>query len=349
MYEQQPFPSTSEQSNTPTWATDGANRMGLPAQPLPYAPPSMQSPPVQPKSNTWLKMLLIVLSIVLVLGAAGGGITAYLLTRPQPVMTVTSTYQVGSTPAGSANTSLHVSAHSFSGSSTITFLLGGLSVANNQHVSSDADGNVKADLMIMSDWPMDTHTLTAKDASGYATKVGVPVAIVPQGQAHTPGPNGAPPDDMSFTLNAHVQYQDAGTGKQLGSDTEPLTVTGKPDPSGGTVCKASDDGLSHTYIGNVGNGITYRATLVSTCRGTYKGGKLTYTETATSDKAVYSDGVSCVAHTPYVLEHLEGTFTNQNTISGTFSSDSVTIDCNGSSGPHQFTYNAQKGSWTAQL
>jgi len=349
MYEQQPFPSTIEQSNTPTWATDEANSMGLPVQAKSSAPPSMQTSPVSSKSNTWLKVLLIGLSIVLVLGAAGGGITAYMLTRPQPVMTVNSTYQVGTTPAGSTNTSLHVSAHSFSGSSTITFLLGSLPVANNQHVSSDANGNVKADLIITSDWPMGTHTLTAKDASGYATKAGVTVAIVPQGQAHTPGPDGAPPDDMSFTLNAHVQYQDAGTGEQLGSDTETLTVTGKPDPSGGSVCKAADDGLSHTYIGSVGNGITYRMTLVSTCSGTYKGGKLTYTETATSQKEVYSDGTTCQEHTPYVLEHLEGTFTSQNTISGTLSSDSVTTDCNGSSGPHQFNYNAEKGSWTAQL
>jgi len=191
--------------------------------------------------------------------------------------------------------------------------------------------------------------LTAKDASDYATKVGVPVAIVPQGQAHTPGPNGAPSDDMSFTLNARVQAQDAGTGKQLGSDTETLIVTEKPDPSGGTVCQSADDGQSHTYLGNVGNGITYRETAVLTCSGTYKGGKLTYTETATSQKEAYSDGTSCQEHTPYVTEHLEGTFTSQNTISGTLSSDSVTTDCSGGSGTHQFNFNAQKGSWTAQL
>jgi len=351
--QQQPVPPTFtpafEQSNTPTWATDRANGIGMSMQPLPYVPPSMQSPPVQSKSNNRLKVLLIVLSIVLVLGAGGGGIAAYMLTRPQPVMTVTSTYQVGSTPAGSTGTVLHVSAHSFSGSSTITFLLESLPVASNQHVSSDADGNVRADLMITTTWAVGNHMLTAKDASDYATKVGVPVAIVPQGQAHTPGPNGAPPDDMSFTLNARVQAQDAGTGKQLGSDTETLIVTEKPDPSGGTVCQSADDGQSHTYLGNVGNGITYRETAVLTCSGTYKGGKLTYTETATSQKEAYSDGTSCQEHTPYVIEHLEGTFTSQNTISGTLSSDSVTTDCSGGSGTHQFNFNAQKGSWTAQL
>ena len=302
---------------------------------------------MQPKSSNRLKVLLIVLSIVLVLGAGGGGIAAYMLTRPQPVMSVTSTYQVGSTPAGSTSTVVHVSAHSFSGSSTITFLLDNLPVASTQHVSSDADGNVRADLTITSDWTVGKHTLTAKDASNYATKVGVPVVIVPQGQAHTPGPNGAPPDDMSFTLNANVHLQDAGTGKQLGSGTETLIVTGKPDPSGGTVCQSLDDGQPHIYIGNAGNGITYSETYVLLCSGTYKGGKLSYTETATSDKVDYSDGISCVPHTPFVFEHLEGTFTSQNTISGTLSSDSVTIDCNRSIGTHQF--NAQKGSWTAQL
>jgi len=341
------FTPAFEQSNTPTWATDRANGIGMSMQPLPYAPPSMQSPPMQSKSNNRLKVLLIVLSIVLVLGAGGGGIAAYMLTRPQPVMSVTSTYQVGSTPAGSTGTVVHVSARSFSGTSAITFLLDNLPVASTQHVSSDADGNVRADLTITSDWTVGKHTLTAKDASNYAPKAGVPVVIVPQGQAHTPGPNGAPPDDMSFTLNARVQAQDAGTGKQLGSDTETLIVTGKPDPSGGTVCQSADDGQPHTYIGNAENGITYRETSVLTCSGTYRGGKLTYTETVTSDKVDFSNGISCVAHTHYVSEHLEGTFTSQNTISGTLSSDSITADCNRGIGT-QLT-NASKGSWTAQL
>jgi hypothetical protein len=334
-------------SNTPPWATDRANSIGIPMQPQPYAPPPMQSPPMQPKSSNRLKVLLIVLSIVLVLGAGGGGIVAYMLTRPQPVMSVTSTYQVGSTPAGSTGTILHVSARSFSGSSAITFLLDNTPVASGQNVSSDPNGNVKAELTITTAWVVGNHTLTAKDASGYTTKVGMPVAIVPQGQAHTPGPNGAPPNDISFTLNANLQVQDAGTGKQFGSTTETLTVTGKPDPSGGTVCQSIDDGQPHTYNGNTGNGITYRETYVWSCSGTYKGGKLSYIETATSDKVGFSNGLSCVAHTPYVFEHLEGTFTSQNTISGTLSSDSITADCNRGIGT-QLT-NASKGSWTAQL
>jgi hypothetical protein len=334
-------------SNTPPWAMDRANGIGMPVQPLPYAPPPMQSPPVQPKSSKRLKVLLIVLSVVLVLGAGGGGIAAYLLTRPQPVLTVTSAYQVGSTPAGATGTVLHVSAHSFSGSSAITFLLDNAPVANNQNVSSDANGTVRVDLVITTTWAVGNHLLTAKDASGYATKAGVPVAIVPQGQAHTPGPNGAPPDDMSFTLSASLHVQDAGTGKQLGTYSEILSVTGKPDPSGGTVCQYTDHGQQYTYLGNSGNGITYHETFTFSCSGTYKGGKLSYIETATSDKVYYPNGQYCVGRTPYVYEDLEGTFTSQNTINGTLSSDSVTWDCSGSSGT-QFT-NASKGSWTAYL
>jgi hypothetical protein len=214
-------------------------------------------------------------------------------------------------------------------------------------VSSDTDGNVRADLNITTAWAVGNHMLTAKDASGYATKAGVSVVIVPQGQAHTPGPNGAPPDDKSFILYAHVQVHDAGTGKQAGSTTETLTVTGKPDPSGGTVCQAIDDGQPHTYLGNAGNGITYRETYVLSCSGTYKGGKLSYIETATSDKADLSDGVTCVAHTPYVFQDLEGTFTSQSTINGTISSDSVIGNCNRGIGSLQI--NARKGSWTAEL
>ncbi len=337
-----PFPPSFQQPNMPPWAMERASGYAIPVQQQPYTPL-----PVNPKSKNRLKVLLIVLSVLLVLGAGGGGIAAYMLTRPQPVMTVTSTYRIASIPAGSTGTVLHISARSFSGSSAITFLLDNAPVVSGQQVSSDANGNVRADLTITTAWAVGNHTLTAKDASGYTTKVGMPIAIVPQGQAHTPGPHGAPPDDMSFTLNASLQAQDAGTGQQLGSTTETLTVTGKPDPSGGTVCQSTDDGQIHTYNGSTSNGITYRETYVLSCSGTYKGGKLSYIETATSDKVVFSNGVSCVARTPYVYEHLEGTFTSQNTLSGTFTSDSITVDCDQNIGTHQT--NARKGSWTAQM
>jgi hypothetical protein len=344
-----PFPPASQWPYTPPPAMNASTGYSIPAQqppPVPF-PPAYTPPPVQPKSRNRLKVLLIVLSAILILGAGAGAAAAYMLTRPQPVMSITSSFKVGSIPAGSTGTVLHVSARSFSGSSAITFLLDNAPVASGQNVSSDASGNVRADLTITTSWAVGNHTLTARDAGGYATKAGVTVAIVPQGQAHTPGPNGAPPDAMSFTLNANVQYQDAGTGKQLGSSTETLMITGKPDPSGGTVCRSIDDGQTHTDNGTTSNGATYQETYVSSCSGTYKGGKLTYIETVTTDKVVYSNGVSCMAGTPYVAEHLEGTFTSQNAISGTLTADSITWNCNQGVGTQQT--NASKGSWTAQM
>ncbi len=209
------FPPVIEQSNIPTWAMDSANGIGISAQPLPYTSPSMQSPPMQPKASNRFEVLFICLSIILILGVGGSAITAYMLTRPKPVMTVTSDYRVGSTHAGATGSVLHISAYSFTGSSAITFLLDIVPITSNQLVSSDANGIVRTALMITTAWAVGKHTLTAKDASGYMTKAGVPVVIVPQGQAHTPGPNGAPPDDMSFTLSASVHVQDAGTGRPL--------------------------------------------------------------------------------------------------------------------------------------
>jgi hypothetical protein len=340
------YPSTFVQSKMPSWATDQANGMFMPVQPMPSVPPSLQTPPVPSKSNTWLKVLLISLSIILVLGAVGGSITAYMLTRPKPVMTVTSKYHVGSMPAGSTGTTFHINASNFSGTATITFLLDNLPVTSNQHITSDANGNVKADLMITSVWAMGNHTLTAKDASGYTTKIGSIVAIVPQGQAHTPGPNGAPSDDTSFSLAVTVRFQDAGTGKQIDPFSETLVITGKPDASGGTVCQSYDDGKPNTLSGNTGNGVPYHLTAVFSCSGTYKGGQIDYTETATSLKITSSNGASCVAHTPFVYQHLVGSFTNQNTINGTASGESATFDCSLGISTQS---NARKGSWTGQL
>jgi len=152
---------------------------------------------------------------------------------------------------------------------------------------------------------------------------------------------------MSFTLAVNEQVQDAGTGQQMWSGTVTLQVAGKPGASGGTVCQAADNGQPQTYTGSSNNGLTYRETVISSCSGTYKGGKVSYIETATTDKIDYSNGVSCVEHMPYVFEHLEGTFTSQNSTSGTLSTDSITMDCNHGIGSLQF--NAGKGSWTAQL
>lgn len=335
-----PFTPIPQQASTPPWMRGEVPNYRPPVLQQPVTPP-----PVQQKPSNPLKILLIVLAVIVVL-SAGGGITAYLLTRPQPVISITSDYKVGSIPAGSTGTVLHVIGHKFSGTSAITFLLDGTPVAGNQTVQSDADGNVRTDLTITSSWAVGNDTLTAKDAGGYTTKAGMTVVIVPQGQAHTPGPHGAPPDDMSFTLGVNVQVQDAVTGQQSGTYTETLLITGQPDPAGGTVCQSVDDGQPHILTGTASGGLTYRETIIWTCSGTYKGGKLSYTETATSDRIAYSNGVTCVARTPWIDQQLEGTFSSQNTISGTIISESATVDC---SGLGLRVVNARKGSWTGQM
>ena len=305
---------------------------------VPVPPP----PPMPRKSGNRLKVLLVVLAAILVLATA---VVAWPHLGPQPVISVTSKYHVGSIPADSATgIGFHVNGQKFSAHSAITFLLDGTPIPGNTTVQSDANGKVSADLTITDAWTMGSHTLTARDASNHTTQSGVAVVIVPPGQAHTPGPNGAPPDDMKFTLNITIRGTDTATGT-ASTETHTLIVTGQPDPAGGTVCQSRDDGQAHVLTG-ADNGVPYRETLVWLCSGTYKGGKLTYTETATGDRADYSNGLSCVANTPYVSEHLEGTFSNQNTISGTYRADAVTGVCNiVPAGP----YGPFTGSWTVQI
>jgi len=319
---------------------------GAPAYAAPAPQPSSTLPPTQRKPSSGMRILLIVLVIILVLGVGSAGIATYLFTRPQPVIRVTSDYHVGSTPAGSTGTVFHVSGHTFAGASVITFLLDGLSVPGNSRVASDADGKVKVDLTVTNAWAVGSHILTAKDADGNVTKGAMSVLVVPQGQAHTPGPHGAPADDMSFTLNVNSQYQDVATGKQY-TYAETLVISGRPDPAGGIVCQTFDDGQPQTYSGDAGNGITYTETITFTCSGAYKGGKLSYIETATSDKIDYSNGISCVGHTPYVYWHLEGAFNAPNSMSGTLSADGFTADCTKGLGTRYF--DAYQGTWTGQL
>ncbi|HET8840016.1 MAG TPA: hypothetical protein VFN35_01055, partial [Ktedonobacteraceae bacterium] len=178
------------------------------------------------------------------------------------------------------------------------------------------------------------HTLTAKDASGYKTAAGKAITVVTPGQSHTPGPNGAPSDDASGTVVASITTSD-------GADTVTLNITGKAD--GGTVCRDLDDGQPHQSTGT-SSGLTYVETVIATCEGTYKGGKLTYTETVSSDKVELEGGYVCQATKPYILRHLEGTFTDKATVNGTFSSDAVTITCNKGLGSNNTA--AGNGTWT---
>lgn len=202
------------------------------------------------------------------------------------------------------------------------------------------------DLTVADSWKVGTHNLTAKDSGGFSTQNGVILAFVPQGEAHTPGPYGAPPDDTSFVLDANVRYQSTGTTRQSGSYKDLLIVTGHADPAGGTVCQAIDNGQPQIQDGDAGNGYTFHRTFVWSCKGSYKGGKLTYIETTVGDKNVFSNGVTCKDKTPFVTQELDGTFTSSNTIRGIMKGDRTNFTCdqgvgNGNDGPY-------KGTWTGQ-
>jgi len=309
-------------------------REDLPREPL--------RPPEPQKMSNQLKILLIAAAALIVLGVAGGAILIYQLTQPQPFINVNSLYQDHMTYAGSTGTDFRVSGHGFSRSSSITFLLDNIVVPGNPAAQSDNNGNVTATLNVTSDWTLGDHMLTAKDASGYTTKVGVALKIVPQGQAHTPGPNGAPPDDQTFKINA-TYSPDGDVSHQI-----ELDITGGPDPNGGSVCAPGADGSQLTSNGqdNIG---TYKDTYTLTCSGTYKGGKLSFSETVTSDTYNYDNGVNCTEHAPYVLIHLEGTFSNTTSISGSYNSESSNYDCTKGNQSAPLNVPAGRGSWTGQV
>lgn len=318
-----------------------------------FGPPPLvmipgQTPP-QKRSNG-LRIAVIILVVLVVLGG-GGGALAYFLTRPKPVITVTSqfpqnctsTNPTGGTPAGATGTKFHVTGQKFSGSSAITFLLDGQPAPGAQAVESDANGNVTADLTVTANWQTGNHTITARDASDYTTNTGQAITIVAQGEAGTPGPNGAPPDCKSFTLSVQVQRTDAANGDQLNSFKDTLQVTGQQDPAGGKVCGQDDDGQPHAFNGSDSSGNKFTETLVFQCSGSYKSGKISYKETATSDKYVFSDGFSCTASGPYTFQELDGSFSSSTEVSGTYSADSVTYIC--SSGPPQ-PLDPEKGTFS---
>ena len=299
------------------------------------------------------KWLIIAVVGIVVVGAGGVGFAAYLLTRPQPAIDITSNYKVGAAPAGAIGTVLQVIGHKFSGTSAITFLLDGKPVSGSQGVHSDTDGNVSANLTITSSWATGNHTLTAKDANGYTTKSGAIIVIVPQGQAHTPGPLGAPPDDANFKLNfsAHTQIDTLGT--QL-THQDTLIITGHPDPTGGTVCRSKDNGKPQVITDvTVNTGEPFQETYTMSCSGRYKGGKITFTETLLSDIIVFTTSnpqTTCTLNGPHVDEQLSGSYTAQHIFSGTVTYPEIptsAYSCN-TSGSYFFNY-AEHGTWTGQV
>ncbi len=309
------------------------------SQPQPGIPfPPGSQPPQPQKSGSGTRIAIIALVVVVIL--AGAGTAIYLLTRPKPTINVVSSYKVGSTPAGAAGTTLSVTGQKFSGSSNVTFLVDNQPAPDNQPTLSDSNGNIKTELKITSNWGVGTHTLTAKDAGNYSTQQGVTISIVNPGEAKTPGPNGAPSDDASFKVSVHVT-----PGGGVDPFEDHVTVTGTAD-AGKQVCNPDfDDGAPHSVSGDA-SGLTYVETRIYSCSGTYKGGKLSYTENATKDQIVFSNGVTCTAQVPYVFEKLDGTFTDAKTLSGNYSADAVTYSCsNGNSDQ----LDPLTGTWTGSI
>src|SRR5947207_2470632 len=168
------------------------------------------------------------------------------------------------------------------------------------------------DVTITNAWNVGAHTLTARDASNYSTQNSVSVTIVQPGQANTPGPDGAPPDDASFKVIAQIQ----------GGQSPETEVVGHPDPMGGTVCQPEDNGQSIVTTGfTYDSHIPFQKTSTYSCAGSYKGGKFTLTETLRKQVSVYSqpDGTTatCTLYAPQPDEQVSGSYTGNNTFSGT--------------------------------
>ena len=284
-----------------------------PQQPWGAAMPPGYIPPPAPAKKSGMKLWIIILVIVVVLGGiGGGGFAFYQATRPKPVISVASKYQDGAISVGAASTSFTLSGSDFTGSSAITFLLDGSAVPGAPSAQSDSNGKLAATtLAVTSAWSVGTHTLTAKDASGYLTKTGVKVEIVTPGKTNTPGPNGAPTDSATMSIAVTIQGGTSTLGVKNSS-----------------VCGDKDTGQPQTSNGTATNGVTFVATLTLTCTGTYQGGKLTYTETATGLKFVYSEGLVCSADKSFVYRHLDGTFTSATAVSGSYSTDAIVVNCN---------------------
>lgn len=262
-----------------------------------------------------------------------------------PVLSVTSLYSQGSVPAGSTGTAIEYAGKRFALNSPITLQLDGKPLQSATPITSDAFGRFNGGILVTAQLPLGTHTLTAQDAQGNVTKTAMTFVIVTQGVAGTPGPNGAPADDLSFSTYARVTGK--GSDGQTFSFTQTLDITGNPDPAGGTVCSDQDDGQPVTYTGTLNNSSeTYTETITFSCRGSYKHGQLTYVEIDTSDKFVLGNGVRCAASGSSVYGAFVGTFTNANTISGTYASSYFQANCTDSS----YIYRASStGTWTGGL
>jgi hypothetical protein len=250
---------------------------------------------------------------------------------------------MGNSPAGANGTTLHISGQQFSSNSAITFLLDGHVVPGIQGTQSDSNGNFSANLIITNSWSVGIHTLSAKDASNDSPQKSISVTIVHQGQANTPGPNRAPPDDASFRLKVTIGYQVADPFSQ----NPVLIITEHPDPEGGTVCSPYDSGKSFTFNETAFEGTLLIKTLTATCSGTYKAGQISYIETTTSVTQHWQGNDTCVRNNPTVDLQLTGAYIGNNTFKGTLSSPYFTYTCN--QGPNTYHKASLGVPWTGTI
>ncbi len=253
-----------------------------------------------------------------------------------PVIAVTSNYQQGGFPVGAIATTFQVNGKQFSPSTSITIFLDGVPVPDNtKRIVSNSIGIFATSLAVTSAWKLGLHLLTAQDTNRNTTQTGIKIVIVTQGEAGTPGPNGSPTDDATFTVIASV-HNPSNVGFSM-----ILTV------SNGIVCdNERDNGQQQTGTVNLDNAETDTYTATYKCNGMYKMGRLSYTETTTSISFMVGDD-SCSGSPPYVNLMLIGVFMSDNQFVGTSSSDSYNIDC----GFFRRSYNIPpfSGTWTGTV
>lgn len=295
-----------------------------------------------------VKTIILVVTTVVVVAAGGIAAAAHFLSHPQPLISITSNYKVGNALVGANGTILHISGQQFSSNSAITFLLDGHVAPGNPGTRSDSNGNFSADMTITNAWTVGTHTLTARDASNYSTNTSVSVTIVQPGQANTPGPDGAPPDDANFRLKVTIANGLADPFSQ----NPVLLITGHPDPEGGTVCSPDDNGQSFTFNEIAADGTTpFTKTITASCSGTYKAGQISFIETSTTIKQYWQYSgvnVTCVRNNPTVDLRLTGAYAGNNTFRGTLNSPYFTYTCDQG---YSNTYHeaAQGVTWTGTI
>ncbi len=307
-----------------------------------------------PPRRSWLataggRVVLSLLIVALLIAGGLGAYALYLLTRPQPVISLSSPYHVGTLPAGAQGTTLHVIGAQFAASSSVRFLLDSHPLAGIT-TQSDSQGKIASDLPITAAWNLGRHTISAVDAANDMSRNAQPVIIVQPGEAGTPGPNGAPPDSASFHILATLQGKYLASGQSFTQQVT-LVVSGHPDPAGGSVCGANDSGRPRTLSGTTFDTNTrYRETQTITCQGSYRTGKLDYTRIAQQDQIVFlstGPATTCKAPGPYTLLHLTGSFTSGTLISGRFSSPRVSFTCD-QAGAYFYVSDSQ-GTWSGYL